>query len=47
MTTTQRSDAITPGLLEREAAALLPTYARRPVEFVSGHGALARRRERS
>ena len=27
------------GLAAREAAALLPTYARRPVEFVAGHGA--------
>lgn len=26
-------------LAEREAAALLPTYGRRPVEFVRGHGA--------
>jgi acetylornithine aminotransferase len=29
---------VTAGLREREAAALLPTYARQPVEFVAGDG---------
>jgi acetylornithine/N-succinyldiaminopimelate aminotransferase len=36
--TTSTTSAITAGLVERERAALLPTYARRPIEFVSGHG---------
>jgi acetylornithine aminotransferase len=34
-----RYAAISAGLAARESAAMLPTYARRPLELVSGHGA--------
>jgi acetylornithine/N-succinyldiaminopimelate aminotransferase len=36
--TTARTDIVGTSIAEREAAALLPTYRRKPVEFVSGHG---------